>query len=499
MSWRPPLAPKCARGSGLTKGGRDSRSGALPVPCSTSYGIFILTAFGILERVQSFNSVAPEAFPPRVPFQRARSKRKGTRNLKWLHGDTGTPEEVIRAFGDPGAMVLEIERATQLQDELIQAYAEKSTFAQLQSLARQMKGDGPSALVAAQRREQLLLELQKPLVARYGYEASAKGVCDAMFDFSEIDDNNVTKRHNHMERLLACDQEIESYNAVHFQQYLRNAGTARPLPRNDFPLIERQDLAPSFEGRLMLRARQDMLPPSQTEELVAACKRGDGARAAVLLKGPSDTKAVSVNVGYKALGAAGARTLAKALGAQLEALEVDISGNGIGVEGAKALAASLPKGLKVLKLNLARNRLMLEGVKAIAASIPQGVEELVLGFSGMKMGPAGAALLAAAIPPKVRKLTLDLLGNRIGDEGVESISKALPKSLEYLHIVLSENGLSKRGFFMIDRQIGDPLHDRYLPNLQPESFIKGGEPELREFREEPDGTQTTQIEWHRAM
>ena len=28
--------------------------------------------------------------------------------------------EVIRAFGDPGAMVLEIERATQLQDELIQ-------------------------------------------------------------------------------------------------------------------------------------------------------------------------------------------------------------------------------------------------------------------------------------------------------------------------------------------------------------------------------------------
>ena len=52
------------------------------MPCSTSYGIFILTAFGILERVQSFNSVAPEAFPPRVPFQRARSALQGLRGIR---------------------------------------------------------------------------------------------------------------------------------------------------------------------------------------------------------------------------------------------------------------------------------------------------------------------------------------------------------------------------------------------------------------------------------
>ncbi|CAE7630085.1 unnamed protein product [Symbiodinium pilosum] len=138
-------------------------------------------------------------------------------------------------------------------------------------------------------------------------------------------------------------------------------------------------------------------------------------------------------------------------------------------------------------------------VKAIAAAIPKSVEELSLGFSGMKMGPSGAAMLAAAFPPQVRKLTLDLLGNRIGDEGVESISKALPKSVEHLHIVLTENDLSKRGFFMIDRQIGDPLHQRHLPKLLPQNFAKGGEPEFSEFREAPDGTQVTQIEWHRAM
>ena len=29
--------------------------------------------------------------------------------------------------------------------------------------------------------------------ARYGYEESAKGVCDAMFDFSQIDDNNASR------------------------------------------------------------------------------------------------------------------------------------------------------------------------------------------------------------------------------------------------------------------------------------------------------------------
>eukprot|EP00913_Durusdinium_trenchii_P003020 g2792.t1 len=107
----------------------------------------------------------------------------------------------------------------------------------------------------------------------------------------------------------------------------------------------------------------------------------------------------------------------------------------------------------------------------------------------MKMGAAGAAALAEAIPPQVKDLSLDLFGNKIGDDGMDLISKALPKSLELLHVVLQQNDLSRRGFFMLDRQIGDPLNQRFLPKLKPENFIKSGECRLKKFtasRHSPD-------------
>lgn len=389
-------------------------------------------------------------------------------------------------------MGLELERALQLQDEIIEAYKQKA--AQLREFAVQMKEGPAAALKAGERRAAFLLELQKPLVARYGFEESAKGVRDAMFAYADIAENNlVMKRNNHMERLLAAGEDIDYYLTVVGQQVIRNLGTKRPAPRSAFPLIPREDFIKSVEGRLLPIPREDMLAADTTEELVAACKRGDSRKAEALL-GQTGV----VNLGFHGLGV-GATTFAKALSPKLEVLELDISGNNIGLEGAKALAASMPKNLKVLKLNLSRNRLTLAGVKAIAESIPRSVEVLGLGFSGMKMGPEGGSVLAQAIPPEVKDLSLDLFGNKLGDDGVESISKALPKSLEKLHLVLQDNDLSRRGFFMFDRQIGDPDYQRYLPNLKPENFTKSGELDITEFKELADGTMIRQVDWQRAI
>ncbi|CAK8997895.1 unnamed protein product [Durusdinium trenchii] len=391
-------------------------------------------------------------------------------------------------------MVPQLERSLQLQDEIIQAYQQKAP--ELRRFAQKIKAGGSvAALQAAEEREAFLLELQKPLVARYGFEESAKGVRDAMVEYADIAENNlVTKRHNHMERLLAGGEDIDLYLGVPAQQAIRNFGTRRPAPPSQFPLVAREDFEKSFEGRRLPVPRKDMLAANTTEELAAACKRGDTLRAEALL-GQSGV----VNIGFHGLGPAGAKTLAQVISPKLEALELDITGNGIGPEGVKALASKIPKNLKVLKLNLSRNRLTLAGVKAIAASIPKSVEVLSLGFSGMKMGAAGAAALAEAIPPQVKDLSLDLFGNKIGDDGMDLISKALPKSLELLHVVLQQNDLSRRGFFMLDRQIGDPLNQRFLPKLKPENFIKSGEVDVTEFKEEADGTIHRQVEWQRVI
>ncbi|CAK9004940.1 unnamed protein product [Durusdinium trenchii] len=56
-----------------------------------------------------------------------------------------------------------------------------------------------------------------------------------------------------------------------------------------------------------------------------------------------------------------------------------------------------------------------------------------------------------------------------------------------------------RGFFMLDRQIGDPLNQRFLPKLKPENFIKSGEVDVTEFKEEADGTIHRQVEWQRVI
>ncbi|CAJ1341654.1 unnamed protein product, partial [Effrenium voratum] len=316
---------------------------------------------------------------------------------------------------------------------------------------------------------------------RYGFEESAQGVKEAMFEYARMSGNNlVIKRNNHMERLIAAGEDIDYYNGVSAQQSLRNFGTRRPVPQNQFPLVAREEFQKSVEGRLLPVPRHDMLSAQRTEELVGACKRGDLARAKALLDQGS---CLALNVGFQGLGMA-VKVLAQALGSP-QTLELDISGNCLGPEGAKALAAGVPQALKVLRLNVARNRLTLEGVRSIAASLPSGLEELALGFAGMKTGPAGAAALAEKLP-QVTKLSLDLAGNQMGDDGLECISKALPKSLELLHVVLLGNNLSRRGFFMIDRQIGDPLHEHHLPKLQPENFVKVGEVEVTEFKEQAD-------------
>ncbi|CAK8997894.1 unnamed protein product [Durusdinium trenchii] len=363
-------------------------------------------------------------------------------------------------------MVPQLERSLQLQDEIIQAYQQKAP--ELRRFAQKIKAGGSvAALQAAEEREAFLLELQKPLVARYGFEESAKGVRDAMVEYADIAENNlVTKRHNHMERLLAGGEDIDLYLGVPAQQAIRNFGTRRPAPPSQFPLVAREDFEKSFEGRRLPVPRKDMLAANTTEELAAACKRGDTLRAEALL-GQSGV----VNIGFHGLGPAGAKTLAQVISPKLEALELDITGNGIGPEGVKALASKIPKNLKVLSL----------------------------GFSGMKMGAAGAAALAEAIPPQVKDLSLDLFGNKIGDDGMDLISKALPKSLELLHVVLQQNDLSRRGFFMLDRQIGDPLNQRFLPKLKPENFIKSGEVDVTEFKEEADGTIHRQVEWQRVI
>jgi len=390
-------------------------------------------------------------------------------------------------------MVLELQRALQLQDEIIEAY--KKEAPQLRRFAEEMKGGPASALRASEQRAAFLLELQKPLVARYGFEESMKGVCDAMFAYADLAENNlVVKRNNHMERLLAAEEDIDYYNSVLGQMAIRNHGTKRPVPRSTFPIIPREDLVRAFEGRKLPVPRDDMMPSDVTEELVVACKEGDVHRAEVLL-GQGE---MVVNLGFLGLGPH-VKTLAKAINPGLEVMELDISGNNLGPEGAKALAASIPKNLKVLKLNLSKNRLTLEGVKAIAASIPRCVEVLSLGFSGMKMGPVGGSTLAQGIPPEVKELSLDLFGNKLGDDGIDAISKALPKSLEVLHVVLHGNELSRRGFFMFDRQIGDPDHVRHLPKLTPENFTKCGDLEVTEFKELADGTMIRQVDWQRAI
>lgn len=402
--------------------------------------------------------------------------------------------------------VLSLDQTLALQDDLIRAYKAEDVQRRLKLWAKEAKLEGaPSAIAAVEEREALLLELQIPIVAKYGFEASAKGVMDAMRYYSRkefFEWNQVIKRNNWMETILRAEEPLDSYNHVWMAQQIRNQGYYRPIPVTRNPIIERDTLDYFPEGIMKPIPRTDMLSAEATEELQAACKRSDVAKASSLLgvrKVGSSAKAVAVNIGYKSLGVTGAKTLAKALSSDLEVLELDVSGNCIGPEGAKALASAIPPRLKVLKMNIANNRIMQDGATAIINMIPKSVEVLSLGLAGMKIGTEGAVALAEKMPAGLKELNLDLFGNAIGDEGIEAISKALPKTLEFFHVVLQENNLSRRGFFMFDRQVGDPLHPQHLPKLLPDKLIKTGEIEVTEFSVGDDGVVARQIDFKKDI
>jgi len=343
------------------------------------------------------------------------------------------------------------------------------------------------------------LEIQKPIVTKYGFEASAEGVQEAMMAFTPDDIYNdplVYKKHNTMELLL--DGAFDWYNSSFLIENLKTLGEYRAIPENRFPIIPVTRNIQESEGRVGLAPRTGLLGAEETEQLVAACKRGDATRARQLLgtrKLGASSKDILVNIGYRMLGSKGATTLANALSKDLESLELDISGNNIGLEGAKAIAARMPKNLRILKLNLSNNVLTLEGVKAITGAIPQGLKVLSLGFAGMKMGLEGAKAIADHMPPQAEEVALDLYSNNIGDDGVVCISRALPKTISSLNVVLLENQISRRGFNVMDRQIGDPFNKYHLPKLDQDSFQKVAELEVLEYKEDEDGVLQRQLDW----
>mmetsp|Transcript_45564 Transcript_45564/g.146228 ORF Transcript_45564/g.146228 Transcript_45564/m.146228 type:complete len:401 (+) Transcript_45564:67-1269(+) len=396
-------------------------------------------------------------------------------------------------------MALSPDGAVALQDELIEAYGAAEVQRRLRDL--NAKAVVRKAFDSASERELYLLELQRPIVARHGFEGSAKGVGDAMVAFipEEISKNSrVIKRNHQMESLLRADAQLRDRWGIAQQTSLRDVGYWRSPPCQRHPLVEREENR-LIENCVVARVpRAGLLSAADTEALVVACRGGDVATASRLLGSRqlgAGGRAALANVGYRALGAAGAKTLGRALGGDLESLELDVSGNNIGAAGAQALAAGLPRGLRLLKLNVSNNRITPSGLRALAASLPAALEVLHLGLAGVQMGPEGARALAEGLPPRLQDLSLDLHGNALTDEGVLLISRALPKTLTSLSVVLLKNGISRRGMFCIDRQIGDPSADFHLPLLKPECFSKVADIELHEFKEEEEGTLTRQLDF----
>lgn len=396
-------------------------------------------------------------------------------------------------------MKLTVDEALLLQDDLLAAYGTEEVQKKMYELAEMVRQGRESQ--ALQEKSDFLLEVQKPIVSKHGFEASAQGVHEAMMAFS-VDTVNldpaVYKRNNRLELLLSGGLGLDSYYTSWQMVMLRNLGIYREIPEKSFPIVGLHDPKRMDEGRIGKVLRQGILDDEETEQLVAACKRGDSTKASQLLgvrKIGASTKAILVNVGYKKLGPAGAEVISKALSSGLESLELDISGNQIGPAGAKALASKLPSSLKILKLNLSSNGIGLEGVKAVAAALPKGLEVLSLGFAGMKMGEAGARALAEGMPPNLVEYSLDLYGNNVGDEGVCCISRALPASLEYLNVMLLNNNLSRRGLNVLDRQIGDPLNQYHLPKLTNDNFKKTADLEVYEFKEMEDGSVVRQLDF----
>mmetsp|Transcript_72479 Transcript_72479/g.224000 ORF Transcript_72479/g.224000 Transcript_72479/m.224000 type:complete len:401 (-) Transcript_72479:144-1346(-) len=396
-------------------------------------------------------------------------------------------------------MKLTVDQAIALQDDLIDAYSKEDVQKKMYAYAELVKQGKQTQ--ATEEKAAFLLEIQKPIVAKHGFEATAQGVQDAMMAFSPDDVNRdplVYKRNNRMELLLSGGEGFDSYFTSWQMIQLRNLGVYREIPDNRFPIVRLEDPKRMSFGRMGKQPRDGILDAEETDQLVTACKKGDLAKASQLLgvrKVGASAKAILVNAGYRMLGKTGMETLAKALSKDLESVELDLSGNGCGPDGAKALASKIPQNAKILKLNLSNNNIGLEGVKAIAAALPKDVEVLSLSFSGMKMGEAGAAALAQGLPQKVRELTLDLYGNHCGDEGIVAISRALPKTIEYLNVLFLENSVSRRGLNVFDRQVGDPLNQYHLPKLTNDNFKKTADLEVYEYKAQEDGHVVRQLDW----
>jgi len=336
-----------------------------------------------------------------------------------------------------------------------------------------------------------------------GFQASAKGVQDAMLAFSApylLYDADIHKKNNGLEAALVVGgwgAPLDEYDPQWKMLAIRDCGYYRDLPDWKFPILEVTEPQRDIEACIIQVPRKAMITGESADAVLKACQAGDVAKVSSLLGAKrvgAGAKELLVNLGYMMVGPTAVKTLAKALSKDLETLELDMSGNNIGPKGAEALAAGLPQNLKVLKINFANNRMNAEGVKALAAKIPKTLEILSLGFAGMKMGTEGATAIANGMPPNLKEFNLDLLNNDVKDDGIISIAKALPKTLEYLNVMLLGNDLSRTGFMILDRMIGDPLHPNHLPKMTNFAFKKTGEIEKCEFKEMPDGTWVRQIE-----
>lgn len=393
-----------------------------------------------------------------------------------------------------------VDEHLKLLDALIEAYKLENVQKQLRKFIEEGK-QGKMADEVANRREAFLLDVQMPIVARFGYEASMKGVQDAMITFSHAEMLKLTevqKRNPHLETLLMAGAPLACYGSIAEIVGLRDQGQLRPLPEDRFPIVVISQDKLVDNCIIEQRPRQGILSKDDTDLLEAACRDGDTTRAKQLLGvrkiGPS-TKALLINVGYRNFGLAATKVLAKCFSPDLESLELDISGNNIGAEGVAVLAAGLPKKLRVLKLNFSNNRITKEGVIALSKDLPSELEVLHLGLASVRMGPEGAAALSKGFPPGLIDLSLDLYGNNITDEGVGAISRALPRSLQELNLVLLKNQISRKGLFCIDRQINNPYSEHPLPELEADRFKKAAELELFEFREEEDGSLIRELDW----
>jgi len=352
-------------------------------------------------------------------------------------------------------------------------------------------------------RQRICVNVQAPIVAKYGFESTQAGV-DKMLDaigFNEqlCEDPDVKGKFIHMFMLTSGYRlpSKEPQIPMHVQRQ-RGQGYFRPLPKTRFPIVELQEFAIQDEGRQVEVLRPDALTLEETDALVSACNTGDSAKAGQLLgkrRVGGSSNMIAVNVGYRGLGSAAVKTLVQAMGRDTVICELDISGNNIGVEGAKFLAENLPKHLRVLKLNVSNNRVGLSGIKSILQALPQHLEVFHFGIASMRLGPPVALAIAENMIPKLTDLSLDLTSNSVGDEGVLAISHALPQTLAKLALVLYDNSLSRKGLFSVDRQIEDPLHSHYLPNLTRDNFQKAADLEVYEFKTLDDGHIERQLDW----